>query len=197
MKKYSWLLLFVFIIVLSLCGCSKKYAIGSKGPAGGYIFYDCDADNNSGNADGLISSECGWRYLEAAPEDLNGLYGWGSNSFSDGNGTGLGDGKSNTEDLMFEIYMISSHSHDAAEACYNYSYGGYKDWFLPSKDELNLMYKNLKKANMGGEWNTSFYYWSSSEEGFSEAWAQNFNNGSPLWYSRSYGFRVRPVRAFK
>ena len=40
------------------------------GPAGGYVFYDCDADNDTGNADGLISSECGWRYLEAAPNDL-------------------------------------------------------------------------------------------------------------------------------
>ena len=46
------------------------FLVGMKGPAGGYVFYDCDADNDSGNADGLISSECGWRYLEAAPNDL-------------------------------------------------------------------------------------------------------------------------------
>lgn len=46
------------------------YFVGMKGPSGGYVFYDCDADNNSGNEDGLISSECGWRYLEAAPADL-------------------------------------------------------------------------------------------------------------------------------
>ena len=47
-----------------------EYSVGDRGPAGGYIFYDCDADNDSGNQDGLISSECGWRYLEAAANDL-------------------------------------------------------------------------------------------------------------------------------
>lgn len=46
-----------------------------RGPSGGYVFYDCDADNDSSVNDGrgkdnLMSSECGWRYLEAAPADL-------------------------------------------------------------------------------------------------------------------------------
>ncbi len=46
------------------------YKIGDTGPAGGVIFYDCDADNDNGNADGLSSLTCSWRYLEAAPADL-------------------------------------------------------------------------------------------------------------------------------
>lgn len=61
----------------SICGQIKTeaipktgYEVGEIGPTGGYIFYDCDADNGSGNEDGLISSACGWRYLEAAPSDL-------------------------------------------------------------------------------------------------------------------------------
>ena len=47
-----------------------RCAVGHKGEAGGIIFYDCDADNEVGNPDGLKSVECGWRYLEAAPSDI-------------------------------------------------------------------------------------------------------------------------------
>lgn len=46
------------------------YAVGDKGPAGGIVFYDCDADNGNEENDGLESSVCGWRYLEAAPANL-------------------------------------------------------------------------------------------------------------------------------
>ncbi len=51
----------------AVIGTAGPYCIG---PAGGFVFYDCDADNDKGNSDGLISLECGWRYLEAAPVDL-------------------------------------------------------------------------------------------------------------------------------
>lgn len=79
--KRSRALYFLVVIVCALCllfSCDPKveerpdspFSVGEKGPTGGYIFYDCDADNDSGNADGLISTECGWRFLEAAPADL-------------------------------------------------------------------------------------------------------------------------------
>ena len=50
------------------------YGVGARGPSGGYIFYDCDEDDTEADPDGadnLTSSVCGWRYLEAAPEDYN------------------------------------------------------------------------------------------------------------------------------
>lgn len=52
-----------------------RWGVGLLGPAGGYVFYDCDADNKTGNSDGLISSECGWRFLEVAPNDLRSVNG--------------------------------------------------------------------------------------------------------------------------
>ena len=51
----------------------KIYKAGDKGPTGGYIVYDIDADNSSSEpkgSDGLASSDLGWRYIEAAPKDL-------------------------------------------------------------------------------------------------------------------------------
>ncbi len=44
--------------------------LGGEGPGGGYLIYDVDADNDSGNADGLKSRKCGWKYIEVAPNDM-------------------------------------------------------------------------------------------------------------------------------
>ena len=47
-----------------------KYRVGDFGPAKGIVIYDCDADNLRGNADKLVSSTAGWRFLEATKTDL-------------------------------------------------------------------------------------------------------------------------------
>ena len=162
-----------------------KCKIGDKGPAGGYIFYDCDADNGSGNADGLTSIECGWRYLEVAPEDSEILVPFGN--FGDsGTSELIGTGKTNTETFVAE----NGNDDYATKVCSNYSLNGYDDWFLPSKDELNLLYQNLKDK-MG-----SFDYWSSSEVGYDCAWSQSFNTGKQTECNRSLWKQVRPVRAY-
>jgi hypothetical protein len=60
--------------------------------------------------------------------------------------------------------------------CDNLKSGGYDDWFLPSKAELNLMFVYLKEAGLGGfkeDW-----YWSSSAGSNNGAWTQQFSNGS-------------------
>lgn len=46
------------------------------GPAGGYVIYDVDADNDLPKqlGDGLESEKIGWRYIEVAPYDLK-IYG--------------------------------------------------------------------------------------------------------------------------
>lgn len=45
------------------------YVVGGKGELG-IIFYDVDEDNDSGNEDGLVSSDCGFRYFEATLGDV-------------------------------------------------------------------------------------------------------------------------------
>ncbi len=91
--------------------------------------------------------------------------------------------------------------------------GVHSDWYLPSKDELQLMYANLQR--FGCSTNTPggtdlgicrsrignfeyFFYWSSTEGGFFNAWAQDFDNGGrdDLDWCADRLIVARAVRAF-
>ena len=84
MKKSLVILLVALVALVLLASCKnspdttkkgytgKEYTIGQAGPGGGIVFYDVDADNDSGNKDGLKSDDCGWRYLEAASKNAAG-----------------------------------------------------------------------------------------------------------------------------
>lgn len=77
----------------------------------------------------------------------------------------------------------------------NYNGGGYGDWYLPSKDELNLMHINLYLNNMGSF--TGGTYWSSSEWLIHPyAWANNFVDSSAYYDDKGAKLSVRAVRAF-
>ena len=49
----------------------------------------------------------------------------------------VNDGWTNTNSM-------NDSSHPAAQYCRNMTAGGYTDWYLPSRDELELCYRNLK-----------------------------------------------------
>ena len=155
------------------------YSIGDLGPAGGIVFYD----------KGSISD--GWRYLEAAPSDLSD-YKWGDTVTSVTTGTAIGTGESNTEAIVAAMEAANFTEDYAAKACANYTLGGKDDWFLPSKDELDELYKQRIaigsfKAN---------YYWSSSQSIPNLAWLQLFSNGYQYNGVKNYDRHVRAVRAF-
>ena len=74
--------------------------------------------------------------------------------------------------------------------------GGYDDWYLPTKSELNLVYQNLKKT---GKIQDDTWHWSSSEYDNDSAWSQSFSDGSQGngHYGGKYRSNsVRAVRAF-
>ena len=82
-----------------------------------------------------------------------------------------------------------------------YTGGGYTDWFLPSKDELNKMYTNratintTAAANSGSDF-VSDYYWSSTENNSTAAWGHNFGSGTQFNLNKPFANSVRAVRAF-
>ena len=188
---------------------NTTYQIGDTGPAGGIIFYDCDADNASGNPDNLTSATCGWQYLEAAAEDVGlcpfGYYRPNGSNIAVGTLTTIGSGASNTAALVkamgSETYSKSRGSAKttdyAAKLCATYvvTYDGvvYDDWYLPSKDELNLLYVNLQEKGLGN-FETSAY-WSSSEYNGGNSWLQYFYSGYQYCYIGANKHYVRPIRS--
>ena len=145
-------------------------------------------------------------YRKSASENnmfVNGKETLGNSSSADLTGTGIGTGEKNTELLVKAMgdktyaSMGANKKVYAAKLCYDLVFNGFDDWFLPSKEELNLLYVNLCKEDMGDFDEDA--YWSSSETDFSAdyAWRQEFYGGGKQSYgTRDYADRIRPVRAF-
>jgi len=77
-------------------------------------------------------------YLVVAPKSSgqsNGIQ-WKTTIGSDGTTSRI-DGPGNTTTL-------SSATYPAANFCANLSIGGYSDWYMPARDELEILYYNLK-----------------------------------------------------
>ena len=127
--------------------------------------------------------------LIAAPSDQGyALWGCYGTLISGADGTAIGTGNQNTIDIMTGC----DDADIAARLCGDLVLGGYSDWYLPSKDELNQLYIN--KVAVGGFANVN--YWSSTEFNNSNAWKQFFNLGSQFLNYKSYYGLVRAVRAF-
>ena len=158
----------------------RDYSIGDTGPAGGLVFYDKGSYSD------------GWRYLEAAPSDQSKGIQWYNGSYitTGATATGIGSGIANTATIV----SAQGAGKYAASLCANLVLGGCDDWFLPSMDELDKIYQNLKVAGRGSI--ASAWYWSSSENNNGSARLQNFNDGSKYNDDRSINHYVRAVRAF-
>jgi TolB-like protein len=166
---------------------AQIYEIGDIGPAGGTVFYDKGQYTD------------GWRYIEYAPENFRSVY-WGPYGLNiPGTETGIGTGKSNT-DIIVQALTRRGEKDMAAQLCSQYIYNGYNDWFLPSKDELNLLYTFLNENKMfDSRFGFDGWYYSSSQYDDSNAWGQIFQLSHT--YQGEYrknisGGYVRAVRVF-
>jgi len=125
----------------------------------------------------------------AAPSDRSqGTAQWGCNgTFIGATLSAIGTGNQNTIDIMAASCLAIP-----ANYCSGLVQGGYSDWYLPSRDELNQLYIN--RVTIGGF--IENYYWSSTEFNMSTAYGFFFNNGNQTAYAKTNSFGVRAVRAF-
>jgi len=165
------------------------YELGDTGPVGGKIFYR----NENGftfyqTADDTVGITA--YYLEAAPANIETTLQWSTTLSTNISGTGMaiGTGKRNTALI---VQSIGSNA-PAANACAELNIEGITDWFLPSKDELNELYKQKDICGISSD-----TYWSSSQYDSNPtyAWDQKFNNGTTDGYKINY-CSVRAVRTF-
>ncbi len=150
---------------------------------GGIIFY-------------LDASGC--HGLICAANDQSTFLNWDNGSYTNTTAFAscVGCGYGNTSMI---VYNQGAGTY-AAKLCSDLSLGGYSDWYLPSKYELNLMYRNIGQGNALGLGNVggfaNFYYWSSTEYANASAWEQFFFTGSQSNYGKDGANYVRAVRAF-
>ena len=183
---------------------------------GGIVFYVASEPTDL-NGDGILDFG-----LLAGPVDIGHTV-WGvedeygnligdfgcPTTYSGATGTTIGTGAQNTN----LITNACSRTNNAAGLCADYSNEGYTDWFLPSKDEMVLMYDNIGESNVLGlgniggfeDWNAR--YISSTELNCCQFWKiYSQNSGNPNYVTTTqtyfadkdgnYGYRTRPVRAF-
>jgi len=107
--------------------------------------------------------------------------------------TSLTNGDINTE------FLVNMHKSPAAKYCRELNIDGVDDWYLPSKEELNLVYlakdKIIQLCGNGETFHGANGYWSSSEYSVTYAWIQGFGNGFHGYNLKTgTGYCVRPIR---
>lgn len=171
------------VVVVPMAGDDLRivYEIGKTGPAAGIVFHVTDG---------------GLHGLEASHEDQASAI-WGCTSTNLANIVDLPTSSSldpNTGEHNTQAIIAAGCAVDgAADVASSYMgpNGITTGWYLPNKEELNLLFN--QKDVVGG---LGGIYWSSSEFSFNGAWVQNFVSGGQIDTGKGGTLRVRAVRAF-
>jgi len=152
----------------------------------GYFFNQNDSGYVQGEQHGII----------VAPEDCSSPLAWGCSGVNanatvwlNAGQSYIGYGKKHTANIV----KACSTANIAARYCDDLVLNGYTDWYLPSIDELGVLF--LNKSKIGGF--QGGYYWSSSEYNTSTAYYMEFTyDGTIYTYGKSRSFNVRAARSF-
>lgn len=179
---------------------TRSYYIGDTGPGGGIVFYYSALGFLVQESDDANPVIC--HYLECSPTEV-GTISWcpcEKNHWCDvETADGVGTGSLNTAHIIASAHYHSiTPSNCAAYACSRYSTETTDagEWYLPSKFELDLLYKNLRRS---GKITSDAWHWSSLQGSNYEAFDQRFSDGGihgygdPNKYNRGV---VRAVHAF-
>jgi hypothetical protein len=141
--------------------------------------------------------------LIAAPSDEPGfaIYGCLGNTSPIADNSEIGSGDSNTQGIV----NYCEEEGIAARLCSDLSLNGYSDWFLPSINELEMLY--LNRNAVGGFDNTETSAYISSTEArpapaYYRSWAYDFGSPQLIPYTRKVvsqkdnTFKVRAIRKF-
>ena len=109
------------------------------------------------------------------------------------------DGLSNSNAIVGQ----AGHTSSASALCLNSTNGAQSDWYLPSVQELNMLWNNyytvarsLTQISGATQLQPAFY-WSSTENDYGYAWYFLFFDGTANYYAnKNYTVYVRAVRAF-
>ncbi len=117
------------------------------------------------------------------------------------------NGRNNTNAIILQ----NNTPNKAATLCDSYSYGGFYDWYLPSKSELELLasqYFLINKIlendgdpttkNLSAKFIYPSYgrYWSSTENNSVVAWCYDLHHGQLKFYNKSLVCNIRAIRSF-
>ena len=205
------------------CSAGTFCQVGDIGPGGGLVFYDAGSSQPWGRWLEATPPACQasakvWRVAsadKAGTRELPLLYPrWSTAARQRVESKALGMGAKNTALIMRQHAGLPADAVQSMAAGFATELvcGGYDDWFLPSKDELDTLY-NLLAANghdLAGTNSFGFlrgFYWTSSEYNNENAWTQLWVDGQQFdrekWLAGGQPregvfnpFYVRPIRAF-
>lgn len=158
------------------------YTIGQSA-LGGKIFYVDDTGQH-----GLVAATADYN----SGQEIK----WITTNYINTNAvrSGIYGGQLNTQ----SINEVQGNGISAALAAAQYAGGNYGDWYLPSKQELQMLYNQRVAIGMS----SASGYWSSTEvpaeTGFVSETAHyfDFDGGTPSTSSKNNNYKVRAIRKF-